>query len=155
MGCIEFGKLGNSSVLSPRRFLSMHSWLHTWTTVTLFCLASSSTSQIVFAAARFIFRIPKFDHILSALFHLHWLPVVYRVQFKLLLLVYKTLNNQVPQYMKDFLPALRLLCLITCTPVTKGLLIVPRTNCKTFGGRAFVHSGPFLWNLFNLAYKLP
>ena len=36
------------------------------------------------AAARLIFGIPKFDHISSALCHLHWLPVVYRVQFKLL-----------------------------------------------------------------------
>ena len=55
------------------------------------------------AAARLIFRIPKFDHISSALSHLHWLPVTYRVHFKLLLLVYKSLNNQGPQYLQQYL----------------------------------------------------
>ena len=53
--------------------------------------------KVLNAAARLIFRIPKFDHISPALFHLHWLPVAYRVHFKLLLLVYKSLNNQGPQ----------------------------------------------------------
>ena len=39
------------------------------------------------AAARVIFQIPKFDHITPALIDLHWLPVTFRVQFKLLLLL--------------------------------------------------------------------
>ena len=37
--------------------------------------------KVLNAAARLIFRIPKFDHISPALFHLHWLPVAYRVHF--------------------------------------------------------------------------
>ena len=59
--------------------------------------------KVLNAAARLIFRIPKFDHISSALSHLHWLPVTYRVHFKLLLLVYKSLNNQGPQYIQEYL----------------------------------------------------
>ena len=39
--------------------------------------------KVLNAAARLIFRIPKFDHISPALFHLHWLPVACRVHFKL------------------------------------------------------------------------
>ena len=92
--------------------------------------------KVLNAAARLIFRIPKFDHISSALFHLHWLPVVYRVQFKLLLLVYKALNNQAPEYIKEFLQANSTTAyrLRSCD---QGLFIVPKTNHKTFGGRAF------------------
>ena len=41
--------------------------------------------KVLNAAARLIFRIPKFDHISPALFHLHWLPVAYRVHLKLLI----------------------------------------------------------------------
>ena len=59
--------------------------------------------KVLNAAARLIFGIPKFDHISSAFFHLLWLPVVYRVQFKLLLLVYKAVNNHAPQYLKELL----------------------------------------------------
>ena len=38
-----------------------------------------------------------------ALFHLHWLNVAYPVHFKLLLLVYKSLNNQGLQYIQEYL----------------------------------------------------
>ena len=55
------------------------------------------------AAARVIFRIAKFDHITPALIDLHWLPVTFRVHFKLLLFVYKALHNQSPFYIKDLL----------------------------------------------------
>ena len=41
------------------------------------------------AGARVIFQIPKFEHITPALIDLHWLPVTFRVQFKLLLFVYR------------------------------------------------------------------
>ena len=47
------------------------------------------------AAAQLIFGIPKF--------HLHWLPVADCVQFKLLLLVYKAVKNQAPQYIQKLL----------------------------------------------------
>ena len=55
------------------------------------------------AAARVTFQIAKFDHITPALIDLHWLPVMFRVQFKLLLFVYKSLHNQSPSYIKDLL----------------------------------------------------
>ena len=35
-------------------------------------------------------KLRKFDHITPALIDLHWLPVTFRVQFKLLLFVYYT-----------------------------------------------------------------
>ena len=57
--------------------------------------------RVVNDAARLIFRIPKFDHTLSTLSHLHWLPVTYHIHFKLVLLVYKSLNNQGPQYIQN------------------------------------------------------
>ena len=41
-------------------------------------------------AARIITRTPKYEHITPALKSLHWLPVKYRVQFKILMLVYKS-----------------------------------------------------------------
>ena len=86
-----------------------------------------------------IVGLSKFDHISSYLFDLHWLLVIY-----LLLLVYKALNNQAPDYIKASLhktnPTLRL------RSNDRNLLDVPRTNHKTSSDRAFPHSGPFLWN---------
>jgi len=55
------------------------------------------------AVARLTFQIAKFDHITPALIDLHWLSVTFRVQFKLLLFVSKSLHNQSPSYITDLL----------------------------------------------------
>ena len=57
------------------------------------------------AAARVILQLSKFDYITPALVDLHWLPIKFRVQFKLLLIVYESLHNQAPDYI------IRIFCL--------------------------------------------
>ncbi len=46
--------------------------------------------------ARLINKLKKTDHITPVLIDLHWLPVEQRIKFKILLLVYKCLNDQAP-----------------------------------------------------------
>ena len=94
------------------------------------------------AAARLIIRIPIWHHITPVLKELHWLPVKCRVDFKILLLVYKGLNGMAPKYISDML-----------VPVEKAyslrsykVLKVPRTDCKTLGDSSFAYAGPKLWN---------
>ncbi len=53
------------------------------------------------AAARLLTRNHKRDHITPFLQSLHWLPVRYRVDFKILLIVYKSLNDMAPSYISD------------------------------------------------------
>ncbi len=45
------------------------------------------------SAARVLSRTPSTEHISPVLQQLHWLPVKYRVEFKILLLTYKALHN--------------------------------------------------------------
>ena len=73
----------------------------------------------------------------------HWLPIKFRIQFKVLLLVYKALNGLAPKYIKD----LRVLYKhrLHLQSEAKGLLDEPRTRLK-FGYRAFSISAPRLWN---------
>ena len=108
--------------------------------------------KVLNAAARLIFRISKCDHILSALSHLYWPPVTYPVHFRLLLLVYKSLNNQGPQYIQEYL---QLHSISGHHPRTcdQGLLKIPRTTFKTFGDRAFARSGPLLWKKLPLEIR--
>ena len=58
--------------------------------------------KILNAAARVICVIPKFDHITSFLTKLHWLPVYFRIHFKILLLVLKALEGKAPVHIRDF-----------------------------------------------------
>jgi len=55
------------------------------------------------AAARILSRTRKHEHITPVLRSLHWLPVAFRIDFKVLLLVYKSLNGLGPQYIADML----------------------------------------------------
>ncbi|XP_054875006.1 uncharacterized protein LOC129350900 [Amphiprion ocellaris] len=87
------------------------------------------------AAARVLTGVSKRDHISPILDSLHWLPVKSRIEFKILLLTYKALNNQSPSYLKDLIvpyyPSR------TLRSQTAGLLVVPRISKSRMGGRAF------------------
>ncbi len=54
-------------------------------------------------AARILTRTRKSEHITPVLRSLHWLPVTFRIDFKVLLLVYKSLNGLGPKYIADML----------------------------------------------------
>ena len=159
MACIKFAKLGNSLVLSPeftktlvRAFVTSHL---DYCNSLLFGVPKYQTDRlqkVLNAAARLIFKIPKFDRTSSALSHLHWFPVTYRVHFKLLLLVYKSLNNQGPQFIEEYLQP-HSISGHHLRSFDQGLLKIPRTNFKTFGDRAFARSGPLLWNKLPLEIR--
>ena len=81
---------------------------------------------------------------------LHWLPIKFRIDFKICLLTYKTLKEQQPAYLHTML-----------IPYSPGRslrssqgnqLTVPRTKTKT-GCRAFSVSGPTLWNALPVSIR--
>lgn len=104
------------------------------------------------AAARLLTGTRKYESITPILFKLHWLPVKFRIDFKILLFVYKALNNLAPQYLTD------LLCPYTPSRTLRSsdhcLLIVPRSRLKKRGDRAFAAAGPKLWNSLPLYIRL-
>jgi len=52
-------------------------------------------------AARLITKTGRWKHITPVLRELHWLPVQQRIDFKLVVLVYKTLHGQLRQYLTE------------------------------------------------------
>ena len=94
-------------------------------------------------AARLVMRERKSCHITPILKQLHWLPVVYRIKFKIVLLVYKCLNGLGPVYLED------LLKYYTQDINLRSLKQKPleeRRYNKQYGKRAFAIAGPKLWN---------
>ena len=53
------------------------------------------------AAARLLTETKKREHITPVLSSLHWLPVRYRIDFKILLFVFKSLYGLAPEYLSD------------------------------------------------------
>ena len=104
------------------------------------------------SAARLVTLTRKQQHITPILRNLHWLPVHYRITFKILLLTYKALNGLAPDYIKDLLKyndSRR-----TLRSSNNRLLYEPRANLKTYGERAFSVAAPRLWNKLPLQIRL-
>ena len=91
-------------------------------------------------AARIVTLTKKFDHITPVLIQLHWLPVHFRILFKVLLLVYKALNGMAPLYIMELLSYLT--CSRTLRSTDQKLLAVPKSRLKTYGDRAFSVAAP-------------
>ena len=98
------------------------------------------------AAARVLTKTKRRVHITPVLKSLHWLPISFRIDFKVLLLAFKSFNGNAPAYISSMLPkyvpgrALR--------SSSEGLLQTPQTmpQTKTFGEAAFSYYAPALWN---------
>ncbi|KAK5851958.1 hypothetical protein PBY51_023469 [Eleginops maclovinus] len=96
------------------------------------------------SAARVLTGIKPWQHITPTLMQLHWLPVKFRIKFKILLLTYKSLHALAPRYLSDLLHPYTPLRSLRSS--VKDQLAVPRTRLKTFGDRAFCVSAPTMWN---------
>ena len=55
------------------------------------------------AAARLVTRAKKHDHVSPILYQLHWLPIRYRIQFRILSLVFLCINDLAPSYLQELL----------------------------------------------------
>ena len=96
-------------------------------------------------AARLVLGRKYSDHATDMLIELHWLPVRARIEYKLATICFTTLRfSQSPAYLQDLLhvyqPSRTLRSQDSIT------LTIPKTKLKTFGDRAFAHSGPTVWN---------
>ena len=92
------------------------------------------------AAARLICSIPRFSHVTPVLYSLHWLPVQFRIDFKILIITFKAIHGHAPEY-------IHVCNLIRIkTPSTYGLrsnselLLAPPSMkmMKTLGDRALL-----------------
>lgn len=95
------------------------------------------------AAARVLTKTKKCEHITPILKSLHWLPVCQRIDFKIMLLTYKSLHGLGPKYLTDMLPLHK-----PSRPLRSSetnLLIIPRVNTK-HGEAGFSYYATNSWN---------
>ena len=99
------------------------------------------------AAARLIFQESKYCHVRPLLYNLHWLPVKFRIDFKILLLTYKAINGLAPFYLQELIN-LKEACKYKLRSDCDGLLLNPVKfkTLTTLGDRSLTGSAPKLWN---------
>ena len=104
------------------------------------------------SAARLLTSTRRYEHITPVLRNLHWLPVKHRINFKILLITFKALNNLAPSYLSDLLPLhAPTRCLRSAGANTLKTI---RTKRRTWGDRAFSAAAPSLWNDLPLPIRL-
>ena len=95
-------------------------------------------------AARIVTRSSHHCHIQPVLYTLHWLPVKFRIIFKILLLTYRSIHGSAPQYLTDlitpYIPHRHL------RSSSKNLLVVPKVRLKSYGQRSFIFAAAKEWN---------
>ena len=99
------------------------------------------------AAARLICNVGRFEHITPSLFSLHWLPIAYRIKFKILLLTFKALNGLAPEYISELLE-LKITSRYNLRS-SKDMNLLEHSKIKskaTLGDRSFTVAAPKLWN---------
>ena len=97
------------------------------------------------AAARLLTGTKKYDHITPILTELHWLPIKYRIEFKILLLTFKAVHGLAPGYVTSLIEQRRLRPGLRSSG-TGITLHVPITHLRGYGDRAFSSIAPRLWN---------
>ena len=98
------------------------------------------------AAARLVTGTPRFCHVTPLLFHLHWLPISYRIKFKILLLTFKCLYGQAPNYLIDFITTKKQSKYSLRSNESIFLELPCIKTHPTLGDRAFQSAAPYLWN---------
>ena len=96
------------------------------------CLNKSALNKLQTvqnSAARLLTGAPRRSHITPVLSALHWLPVKFRIDFKILVLTFRALNGQAPQYILDLLKPYS--AGRTLRSSGQNLLVVPKTRYKT------------------------
>ena len=106
------------------------------------------------AAARLICQQSRFCHITPLLFDLHWLPVKFRIEFKILLITFKGLKGLASTYI-DSLISIKSTSRYDLRSSNKRLLLgYPKPLSKaTLGDRSFTYAAPKLWNALPLAIR--
>ena len=96
------------------------------------------------AACRFIFSLKKSESCKDFMYHLHWLPIDKRIDFKVLIFVHKFIHNcHVPDYLNH---------LVEIQPdqyrkrSVNAFKAVTVQSKNSYGDRAFCIRGPKLWN---------
>ena len=101
-------------------------------------------------SARLIHRQPRENNITPTLKELHWLPIPSRIEYKILLLTYKSLNNLAPSYLSSLIQPY-----VPPRPLRSASkkLLCEHSSAKKYGERAFKNSTSTLWKRLPLDIK--
>ena len=89
----------------------------------------------------------------NCLVQLHWLPIKYRIDYKIISIVYRCLHGEALPYLTRMIEYIKPTRQGLCSEKDNTRLLVPKTSKKTFAARSFSMLGPTLWNTLPLGHQ--
>ena len=103
------------------------------------------------ASAKAVTLATRRQHVTPILKYLHWLPISYRADFKVLLLTYRILNNMAPESLTSLI--IRYEPARSLRSASENFLLRPVIPKNKYGHRAMCNLAPFLWNSLPTAVR--
>jgi hypothetical protein len=97
-------------------------------------------------AAKVVLQKDRLSSSKDALYQLHWLPIIERINFKILCLTFKCLNHQAPSYLSSLLTIRNFHHSTRASTNGAITLEVPLISKASFAARSFSVAAPQLWN---------
>ena len=88
----------------------------------------------------------KYDSSTESLKTLYWLPIRQHIEFKILELTHKCINNSAPRYLQDLISVKAQIWANMRSSSMGVLLNIPTVKQTTFAARSFRYVAPRLWN---------
>jgi len=107
----------------------------------------SKLQRLQNAAARLVSNVAMYDHITPILVKLHWLPVRFRVIFKIAMLGHKCIHGNAPGYLRGLVKVKRTSRYNLRSDGDMLLEDYSALSTKTLGDRAFKTAAPKVWNI--------
>ena len=115
----------------------------------------SKLQRVQNAAARLVYKAPRFCHTSPILEELHWLPIRDRIKFKVILITFKTIKGAAPNYLQELI-SFKGNSSYGLRSNDSFLLAQPRQRTlTTLGDRTFAVAAPKLWNCLPVELRNP
>ena len=106
----------------------------------LYGVAATSLSKlqrVQNAAVRLVCLLPRHEHITPSFIRLHWLPIKFRINFKIAMLCFKCIHGHAPSYLKSMVANKKTSTYNLRSSTSIQLEDYSRRSKKTLSDRAF------------------
>ena len=96
----------------------------------------------LFRGKSITFHVLRYSSHHPSFLELHWLPVKYRIEYKIATFTFRHFKNTLPPYLSSLLSAYEPSCSLRSS--NEWLFLAPRTNTNIFGQRSFRFQAPIV-----------
>ena len=106
----------------------------------------SKLQRVQNASVRLMCSLPRHEHVTSSFIRLHWLPIKFRINFKIAMLCFKCIHGHAPNYLKSRVAIKKTSTYNLRSSTSIQLEDHSRRSKKTLGDEAFSNASAKIWN---------